>query len=258
MVISGSKVEVLLRILEKFTLAEVMEIEEKLDEQYIVLKELFSKIELPRIFLALVVLNAISSYQLNCKGEDYWREFSEYFSRISSKVLEVETADELLMLFKEFLINSKCNKRLLRQKLRRVIKLRRLIASILEEPEPYLKNPLHLTQELARSLETSASAKTVVFAVKMFCYASRISLSVKPDSVLLSQIDIPLDSRILKISKSLGVKEAREFWRKISRRTGIPPLHLDSLLWIGYRLAKENKLTGIEKFDELVVFLKEC
>jgi DNA-(apurinic or apyrimidinic site) lyase len=47
-------------------------------------------------------------------------------------------------------------------------------------------------------------------------------------------MDIPLDVRLKKISPS------REFWKRLAKEVGIPPLHLDAIVW--------TTLGGNEKF----------
>ena len=60
--------------------------------------------------------------------------------------------------------------------------------------------------------------------MKMFIYACRIATG-KPIMAPFG-IDIPLDVRLKKIADDLG------FWRSLARRLGIPPLHLDALVWV--------------------------
>jgi N-glycosylase/DNA lyase len=50
-------------------------------------------------------------------------------------------------------------------------------------------------------------------------------------------IGIPVDSRIRKIyelwnSKSLSDKQIYDYFHGLAHKYGIPPLHLDSLLWV--------------------------
>jgi len=247
----------LINILKEFSLDEVLAIEESFDEQYIALKKLYSCLKNPPVYLSLVVLNAISSYQLNCSGEEYWSEFSEYFS-IKSNILQGRevNGEMLVSIFLNFLEKSKCNVRLLSQKRRRALKILPLINSFIENIEVYTKNFKLLQVELSKYLNASSSAKTVVFAVKMFNYGVRIAYGKRIPLPL--DIDIPVDSRIRKLSSCLNVNEEhiKSFWRKVAYKTGIPPLHIDSLLWVGYRYAKEDTLTGNFKFDKLVLFLK--
>jgi N-glycosylase/DNA lyase len=47
-------------------------------------------------------------------------------------------------------------------------------------------------------------------------------------------IKIPVDSRIMKIWEKFDIegKDIQDYLQKISEKYSIPPLHLDSLLWI--------------------------
>ena len=69
----------LLKLLKSFTEEEIKLLESK-DRQYRALKKLFSAVREPELFLKLVVINALLSYQLQMKGEDYWETFSRFFS----------------------------------------------------------------------------------------------------------------------------------------------------------------------------------
>ncbi len=249
--------ESLISILKEFSLEEVLAIEENFDEQYIVLEKLYYRLKNPPVYLSLIVLNAISSYQLNCTGEKYWSGFSEYFSKKRDIIKNIEVEGKIIVnMFLDFLEKSRCNVRLLRQKRRRVMRVVPLINSFIENISVYVEDFKLLQLELSKHLNTSISAKTVVFAVKMFNYGVRIAYSKKIP--LPFDIDIPVDNRIKKISSCLGVSEEdiKGFWRKVAYKTEIPPLHIDSLLWVAYRYAKEGIMLDNSKFNKLILFLK--
>lgn len=83
------------------------------------------------------------------------------------------------------------------------------------------------------------SMKTIVFATKMYGYGCRIVFDYTvPYSM---DIQIPVDSRIIKIFKynyhgdnDATDKSIRSYYRDLSLKYNIPPLHLDSLLRIKY------------------------
>ena len=210
---------------------DILEFEEKYDQQYHALKFLKAKFR-GRNFIALVALNALVCYRLSCRGETYWWEFSRYFTKLRPK-------DSLSML-KEFLSSSRCNRLGIRQKLRRIEKVHDVVDRLVNNINWLVRNQLRFAWEVARRLGCDTGTKTVAFMVKMVNYALRISTGEK--IVAPFDIDIPLDRRILDVSGRLGIRNSRQEWRRISLSTGIPPLHIDSLIWVGYELSREGLL----------------
>ena len=249
-IFTSKRANELITILKKFNLSEVLEIERRLDKQYEYLVKLNKRVKNCKIFLSLIILNAISSYALNCTGEDYWGEFSEFFSCLYGSRDNVSPR-EIIESFKSFLVSSRCNKRYLEIKIRRVEKLYDFLERLSKDLDKYLYNYDELWRDLSSALGSRRDAKTIVFAVKMFNYGARICLG--NDLSLPMNIPIPVDHRIEIISERLGVrKKVTDFWNSVARITGIPPLHLDSLLWIAYRYVKKGERSGDEKFDELI------
>ena len=243
----SSNVEKLVGILKKWSVDEIMEFEEKYDEQYKSLKKMYEKIPDKKYFCIIVLLNALVSYQLNGTGEQYWEEFSKYFRKTRIK----DPIEDLI----EFLTQSQYNKRLKETKIKRIRKLRKIVRMLEESQDKLYENPNDLLNLLSRALKSPRTSKTLVFAVKMFNYACRIKTGIKRP--LPYEIDIPLDNRILKISEKLsGTKNPLELWREISEKTSLPPLHIDSLLWVIYRFARDNKAFYETKIAELYEFIK--
>lgn len=150
----------------------------------------------------LVVANALVSYQLSMKGEEYWWAFAKAIAGGQS--------------LKEFL--REYNRRLLPAKLQRLEKSRNVWEKV-SPATPY--------EELYLSLYAIfGPQKTVSFAVKMLGYAKRALGRQEPFPF---SIPLPYDSRMERLSKALGVR--KEEWQELAERVGIPPLHLDSLLW---------------------------
>lgn len=240
--------------LQGFTIEKVLRFEEIYDEQFHALKYLYEKLGNKVIFLGLVVLNALVSYRLNCVAERYWWEFARYFSMVKNISLE-----NLPDYFIEFLNKSTCGSRLREQKILRVKRSQDVIRRRINQINWLLKNQRTFMLELSEALNTKPSSKTIVFAIKMLNYALRIITGQK--IVAPMSIDIPLDSRIIKISRVLKIKNPLEFWRRLSRKLGIPPLHLDSLLWIGLRIAPDienlRKFLSDEKLVEFLLIMRE-
>ena len=217
----GSPFEKLLEVLKEFSPEEVFLIE-SLDPQYGALKKLHTSLGDNELFLKLVLVNALMSYQLPTKGERYWENFAGYFSQNQS----LEGFEEFLKVY---------NNRFLSSKLRRLQKVLKAIKPLTKgKLAEFCKNPLGLLEYLSTSLGQEKTAKTLVFAIKMFIYACRIATG-KPVRAPF-EIEIPLDVRLKRISPEL------EFWRKLSEELGIPPLHLDAVVWLS--------LGGDKKFLE--------
>ncbi|HIP91179.1 MAG TPA: N-glycosylase/DNA lyase [Methanothermococcus okinawensis] len=197
-------------------------IEEKIDLQYHYLKNLKERLNNQELFLKLIILNALVSYQLSTTGENWWREFSEYpWENISGDVVEE---------YIKFLSNSKGNRRYLDKKIKRINKLKYFLSTrSLEDFKNYYNNMEALRKALAKVLNTKGHSKTVVFAVKIFGYGARMSFNrfiPYPYS-----IEIPRDSRIEKYTAKFTRGDVLKFWSEVARDSGVPPLHIDSILW---------------------------
>ncbi len=185
---------------------------EKNDPQFKALKELSKKKDTPEFF-RLVLSNALMSYQLGMKGEEYWKKFSEFFAESSE--------DD----FEDFI--KRYNKRFLKAKLKRLKKVQEVVKSTLQSEADvkfWASNLKLLVKTLAERLNQAEDAKTVVFAAKMFIYAYRAKFGENLMSPM--GIMIPIDVRISKISKD------KEFWKRLERETKVPLLHIDSIFWL--------------------------
>ncbi|MGQ4892639.1 MAG: N-glycosylase/DNA lyase [Candidatus Njordarchaeia archaeon] len=242
------KIGVLINILRKFRLEEVLEIEKSFDEQYRALEHLYRGSRDPVDFCILVLLNALVCYQLSGTGEQYWWEFARYFYK--------RKIDDPINQLKDFLRKSRYNKRLLEAKLRRLTKLRGLLPMLYEEIKKEKEDPEKLRALLAKKLNAKPTSKTIVFAIKMLNYACRIV--DKENRPLPMNISIPVDSRIREISSRLGVYDnIEEFWGNIAKIVDIPPLHIDSLLWVTWGLLKRRESIENRKLNMLLGFLKD-
>jgi DNA-(apurinic or apyrimidinic site) lyase len=218
------KIERLKEILKKLGIECARLIEERVDLQFDALRNLRENLRDDELFLKLVLANSIVSYQLSGKGEDWWWEFSRYFSSNSS--LE-SIADS----YREFLPSSRTNRRLIKGKLSRLEKLEPFLRSLTLEDlrEYYLRNMIELRDELAQVLNSRKNAKTIVFAIKMFGYGGRIVFEKFVPYPM--EIEIPEDVRIKTYTERITNEPPASFWGWISRETGVPPLHIDSILW---------------------------
>lgn len=205
---------------------------ERQDRQFLALEKLEKTFKDKNSFLALVVANSIICYQLSWKGEDYWEEFSKYFSW---KDINLEN---LLAELWKFISKSKNNKRLLNIKINRLAKLSEFITNFAWEK--YFEDILLLRDDLNSALWQTKDTKTVVFAVKMFSYWARL---VYWSHTCPFEISIPIDSRLKKLFEKYKEEyiNEEEFYSDLVKKTWIPAIHLDAILWVNYEeLIKDN------------------
>ncbi len=206
------KIKKLTEVLKEFSLRDVEEIEEA-DRQFRALKELSKSVKDPEEFLKLIVINALLSYQLQMKGEEYWETFADFFKGGRG----VDDFPSFLSLY---------NRRFLGAKLKRFEKVKRCVGELFKKYslKELAGNLSLLVDFLAECLGQRRSAKTVVFAAKMFMYGYKIAFGRYPEG--LWEIEIPLDSRLKRVIPSTGK------WRELALEVGIPPIRLDALVWV--------------------------
>ncbi len=220
----------LLVYLSQFNLSDALKIE-KTDRQFKALERLFWSIKEKELFLPLILANSTISYLLSSSWENYWEEFSIFFSEKSIWNLE-NIVPEII----EFLPLSKGNKRLRNHKITRLHKLTPFIKEFSENTRLFENNFLLLREKLARHMQQKNNSKTIVYTIKMLSYWVRI---VKQQDIILPfEIEIPIDSRLIKLyeifntDKDLSIKN---FYEILSKKTNIPPIHLDGILWTNYK-----------------------
>jgi len=215
----------LIKKIKHYKLEDIIKIEEN-DLQYKSLEKLYKNIKNKDIFCPLVVANSIICYQLSSSWEDYWEEFSLYFWNKDINIIKD---------LEIFIKNSKWNKRFVETKTKRIKKLKNFLDDFINNEKHYINNLELLQNTLSKTLNQKNNAKTIVFWVKMFVYASRIKYNKK--IIFPFEIPIPIDSRLTKIynlynnNKKLDISS---FYEKLSRELKIPPLHLDWLIWTNF------------------------
>jgi len=224
------------KFISSYNLEEIRKIEELEDNQFLVLEKALEKFNNKSLFVYLVVQNALLSYQLSTTWENRWKEFTDH---VVANQFSLDK-DNLLDWWIEFLVACKWNRRLLNMKRKRVEKTLKLYDDFLSlnKIEYYYNNMFELNQLLANKMNQKNNAKTIVFAVKMYGYVTRIILDKFIPYPM--NISMPIDSRITKIyEKETGKinyknKDIEEYFGYLSWKYKIPPLHLDSLLWVKY------------------------
>ncbi|WP_048057975.1 N-glycosylase/DNA lyase [Methanothermococcus okinawensis] len=241
-----NNINILKTILKGLGIKSAKIIEENVDLQYRYLENLQKTLNNDELFLKLVILNAIVSYQLSTTGEKWWKEFSEYpWNNILNNNNNNDNRNINNNLFKEyilFLSNSKGNKRLNNVKIKRINKITPFLKDLsISDLENYYHNMNKFRDDIAKELNTKKSSKTVVFTIKMFGYASRMVF--KKFIPYPFEIEIPKDSRIEKYTKRFANNgDVITFWNNISSEVGIPPLHIDSILWSALGNSKDVKI----------------
>ncbi len=218
--------------LQGATLESALEAESA-DRQLLALRELWSEVRGKvsiEDFLFFTIANALVCYQLSGKGEDYWEEFAQ---QATGALLNILTFDDVTNFFKDFLPNSKCNKRLVKIKLKRVERLREFYTEFIKpgQAQEYYADMLSLAESLASTMRQKLTDKTILFAIKMFGYAGRVAYGKVVSYP--QELSAPIDSRLIKLAPK-GLKnstEVKEFYNKVAHELQIPPLHLDAILW---------------------------
>ncbi|MBB6068053.1 N-glycosylase/DNA lyase [Methanococcus maripaludis] len=218
------KINELLEIFGHFDVNFAKYMEEKIDTQYFVLENLKNSMKNDEMFIKLVILNSIVSYQLCTTGEIWWEEFSKYWSKHDAN------NENLGESYVNFLENSKGNRRLLNVKIKRIERIIPFLENLnLLDFKTYYSNMEKLLENLSKYLNSKKNSKTVVFAVKMFGYASRIVFNEFFPYPM--NIEIPKDSRIEKYTLKFTDENPIKFWNEVSKTAKIPPLHIDSIIW---------------------------
>lgn len=227
-----------------YSIYDVLEIEKK-DDQYKAIWHLWNSLVklnkcscndvLLKYFFDLIITNSLISYQLSWKWENWWIEFSDFFS--SNHNLNYDYYCDIWI---DFLMSCKNNRRLLNWKISRLKKIYNFISNIsLCNYKKYIENPVLLNYDLSKFMKQAIDAKTIVFAVKMFWYGVRNTCN--KEFIFPIDIKIPVDSRIEKIYyfSNPGISSSKKseiinYFDNLSIKYSIPPLHLDSLIWIKY------------------------
>lgn len=203
--------------------------EQNFDKQFKAIENIITKYpDLKWDILFAVTQNALISYQLSGTWENRWIEFSNYL---------IDNIDKFLsnnfLFWQKFLNNCRNNRRFVNNKLVRIKKSLVLYEVIKNNWKNLYENMTELNNILASSMNQKLYSKTIVFAVKMFWYWSRIKYKFIPYPF---EIDIPVDSRITKIylqeikKDKVKSSEIITYFRQLSEDLWIPPLHLDSIL----------------------------
>lgn len=236
--IDEERVYALARALRELGVDGVAELESR-DPQFLAIASLCSRAGVLTPLLAAI--NATVSYMLSGRGEDYWWEFSTRVRVVGRGLRDAVDA------VAKFLQGSSYNRRFLSIKLARLRKLARCRAlERFVQPLPDRSVIAELRMVLARCLGGDRDSKTVVFAAKMYYYGLRACLGYT--GTLPMEIPIPVDRRVATVTAASGLVEGgagrgfvelltrrravvQRAWGLVAERSGIAPLHIDSVIW---------------------------
>jgi len=192
--------------------------------------------------LWLFYVNALISYRLRLRGEEYWLKFGEFIANLCDCTADHQLHERLL---EEF--TRRYNNVLLQQKLerlRKVFRCKDVVDDIIEHRYYDLRD---LVYDTSRCLKTQPYSKTVLFAAKIYYYISKY---LKIPCSVPHELPIPVDIRVAKMSILSGlleganantnasileaghVKKIQDAWNLVAELSGIPPIRIDSVLWI--------------------------
>ena len=220
--------EYLYKKIKHISLEDAIEIEHS-DKQFKALKQLYENIENKKAYLSLIIANSIICYQLSSTWENYWKEFSEEWSKE-----KIEKVWDIIDFFIDFLPRSKWNKRFIDTKINRIHRLKPFLKEFVWKEEYYYKNMAELRDLLSKTMNQAKEAKTIVFAVKMFSYGARNYFWKVIEFPL--EVSIPVDSRLEKLFEKYkwDYTDINKFYEDLSKKVSIAPLHLDAIIWVNF------------------------
>lgn len=197
----------------------------------------------PETAVLFTIGNALVSYRLVLRGEDYWSIFTKELVKTINNV-------PFHGFFKDFL--SRYNRVGLNGKLSRIMRFSRskIFRMLMKSPTGYCGLLKELNKELALAVNSDEKAKTVVFATKMYYYICR---AYGADLSIDYLLPMPVDTRNAELSLKIGVitgchggirkcvqdlisRKHRglviEAWNMVSLISGVPVLLIDTFTWL--------------------------
>ncbi len=242
--VNEARVEEVSELLSTIGPYRILELEEKVDPQFKALKRLSLAVGKGWASVYALLVSLVS-YRLSMKGEEWWECMASLITsrRESNPPSNLEDVVDDVLWFIDNCRGSILARDSRKRRIRQVyMGSRDLLETLASNPEYFYSNAEVLVRTLAKTLEVEEWRKTIVFTAKMVYYAIR-----EPGDRRLVDINIPIpvDVRVACASYSSMVVEARNYmdivrnpkpaqeaWSIISRKSGIPILNLDSLLWL--------------------------
>lgn len=223
---AASRLRRVVEVLGRYGVQKILELEKR-DPQYEAVCQVVKRHG--EIGARLAMLNALVSYRLAGKGEEHWRYFGAYFSS--------REVGDICRDFLKYIDESPYLKLAASAKKTRALKTCRYTPNLND-----LRQTLH---ELSRLLDADPHQKTLVFTIKILNYAYICASGA--DRTLPMDIPIPVDYRVAHLTWCAGLidtppsqaaknyREVQQIWNKVAEETGIPPLHIDTVLWLAGR-----------------------
>ncbi len=236
------------RVLGEVGVEGILRLEDVADPQLRVLSSMARSLKSSGWASLYALLNALVSYRLTVRGEKWWSEFSEYISskRAGRPPGSVrEAAFDVVGFLEDY-------KGVIIQRAQKISRLRRALSAsasletlALHPMETIFEGYEILLSSIASALGQRPYDKTIVLSLKMAYYALRGATGDR--RALPPEIPIPVDVRVSCISYSSGLMEVsgdpvkgmmsrpdlvRRAWKLVSEISGIPSLHIDTVIWL--------------------------
>ncbi len=256
--ISEARARALAKALSSVGLERVMRLEDLLDPQLAAASEVARRWGAGTGALC-AALTALISYRLAMRGEEWWACYRDFFSAHEcpgDPRGAVDAVSEFASSCRGAMVARDAKLR----RLRRALGAAEVLRELSEGPERVLLEGYGpFLASLARALGQGPDDKTIVFSLKMAYYACRGSRC--PGAALPMDVPLPVDLRVSCVSYSSGLLDvppghdpvaaimsrpevARAAWSEVARGSGIPPLHIDTLIWLSGRWIRE---AGVEE-----------
>ncbi len=193
-------------------------------------------------FLYVLLQTALISYQIAGSGPlrrtEITQKIEKDFDHLHASLLDSRCVSPWRL---QTMISSQYNKRIYNIKSQRIAKFFAQYDQYFHIETTSYHDFYHdmawLVSLLATSMKQKITNKTITFAVKIFGYGARTVYDQLRHYPM--NIRIPLDSRLRTIGKQqwgeLSDKQYQEKFQLLAEKFTIPPLHLDSLIWLKYR-----------------------
>ena len=196
----------------------------------------------PGFAAVTAVLTALVSYRLTMRGEEWWTCYAETLLKGPDRGSLTDAYREVKA-FIESCPGARVQRKAKRARIDKAFhKARPALERLYHDPASVLSGASWLTVQLARALGQKPWRKTIVFSAKMAYYAARTTTGLTPAPW---DVPIPVDLRIACVSASSGLVDTPSYkmllqkplpvieaWNRVAEHSGVPPLNLDSILWL--------------------------
>ncbi|MCE4616445.1 MAG: N-glycosylase/DNA lyase [Aeropyrum sp.] len=240
--VDNARVESVARALSTISVDEVLAFEEASDPQYTLVSSLSREVGAGRAAVAAMLVG-LASYRLAMRGEEWWECFYREMRARLGRVEDLAGIAGEVLGFLDSCQGSVVGREGKKKRVSRAVSgARAVLQALLGDPGILVERPREVLEQLRAALGEREYRKTVVFSLKIAYYAVRPLVGRK---LLKVDIPIPVDARVACASISSEIVRARSYgdvvrepkhaqraWGAVSKLSGIPVLHLDSILWV--------------------------